>query len=103
MNMHAEMQKVNRRMESVTMDLREWRMAAGLTQGQLAKKAGFSRSTISHVETGMYLPSPALAASVCRALSRELGCRVNTWDIFPGVFRRPPVPLGNRRRFFDDD
>ena len=73
------------------MDLRDWRMAAGLTQKELARTARVSRSSISHIENGLYPPSPAFAASICRALTRELGCRVNTWDLFPEVFRRPPL------------
>ena len=36
---------------------RRWREDSGLTQMQLAQKAGISQSIISHIECGCYLPS----------------------------------------------
>jgi len=68
------------------MTLREVRMAAGMTQGELARLACISRSAVSHVEGGRYAPSARFAGRVCRALSARLGWRIATWELFPGRF-----------------
>jgi DNA-binding XRE family transcriptional regulator len=75
---HREARKV--------MTLREVRMAAGLTQGELARLGCISRSAVSHVEGGRYAPSARFAGRVCRALSARLGQRIATWELFPGRF-----------------
>lgn len=74
--------------------LREWRRAAGLTQLQLARLACVSRATVSHVETGRAVPSVKSATKLCRALGYWLGCKIHTWELFPGVFH----DLGARTR-----
>ncbi|MFC7377001.1 helix-turn-helix transcriptional regulator [Brevundimonas sp. GCM10030266] len=48
--------------------LKEVRQAAGLTQAELAEKAGVSRKTINTVENGVFTPSTILALSLARAL-----------------------------------
>ncbi|WP_420479464.1 helix-turn-helix transcriptional regulator [Brevundimonas sp. FT23028] len=48
--------------------LKEARQAAGLTQAELAEKAGVSRKTINTVENGVFIPSTILALSLARAL-----------------------------------
>lgn len=68
------------------MGLRDWRVSAGLTQAELARKARVCRSSVSHIEAERYAPSAGFAGKVCRALSQELGFPVRTWDIFPAVF-----------------
>lgn len=61
-----------------THNLRETRIAAGLTQEQLASKVYVVRQTISNIENGRMMPSLELAKAICD----ELNC---TWDIFfPG-------------------
>jgi putative transcriptional regulator len=52
--------------------LRTARLAAGLSQDELAAAVATTRQTISAVESGRSNPSPALA----RALARELGVTV---------------------------
>lgn len=47
-----------------------------LSQGELARRAGVSRQTISSIETGQYCPSTILALRI----SRVLGARVE--DLF---------------------
>jgi transcriptional regulator with XRE-family HTH domain len=69
------------------MGLREWRVSSGLTQRELANLAVISRSGVSNVEQGLYPPSAGFAGKVCRALSKALGQRVNTWDIWPDEFQ----------------
>lgn len=48
--------------------LKEVRTAAGLTQAELADRAGVSRKTINTVENGVFIPSTVLALSLARAL-----------------------------------
>lgn len=48
--------------------LKDARAAAGLTQAELAERAGVSRKTINTVENGVFIPSTILALSLARAL-----------------------------------
>lgn len=59
--------------------LKERRTDAGLTQAELAERAGVSRKTINTVENGVFVPSTLLAL----VLARELGCTVE--DLFSAV------------------
>ena len=49
--------------------LKEARTAAGLTQAELADRAGVSRKTINTVENGVFIPSTLLALKLAAALS----------------------------------
>lgn len=49
--------------------LKEVRTAAGLTQAELAERAGVSRKTINTVENGVFTPSTLLALELARALN----------------------------------
>ena len=57
-------------------NLKEVRTAAGLTQAELAERAGVSRKTVNTVENGVFVPSTTLALE----LARTLGVRVE--DLF---------------------
>ncbi|WP_298163644.1 helix-turn-helix domain-containing protein [Brevundimonas sp.] len=48
--------------------LKEVRTAAGLTQAELAERAGVSRKTVNTVENGVFIPSTLLALELARAL-----------------------------------
>lgn len=48
--------------------IREYREALGMTQEELAKKAGISRPFLSTVETGTAIPTVAKAADIAAAL-----------------------------------
>ena len=48
--------------------LKEYRLAAKLTQTQLAQMVGSSKNTISSIETGQFCPTAYLAALLCIAL-----------------------------------
>lgn len=48
--------------------IREYREALGMTQEELAKKAGISRPFLSTVETGAAIPTVAKAADIAAAL-----------------------------------
>lgn len=48
--------------------LKAIRTAAGLTQAELAERAGVSRKTINTVENGVFTPSTLLALQLARAL-----------------------------------
>ena len=71
------------------MRLKQLRRSAGMTQRDLARRAGLSRSAVSHVESGRYAPSVRFAGKVCRALAAELGAPVHTWQLFPECFAAP--------------
>ena len=49
--------------------LKEARSEAGLTQAELAVRAGVSRKTINTVENGVFVPSTVLALALARALN----------------------------------
>ena len=48
--------------------VRAWRRHAGLTQAELARRAGVHRNSINRVERGLASPRAALLAAVARAL-----------------------------------
>jgi putative transcriptional regulator len=50
----------------MTNDVKERRVARGLSQGELAAALGVSRQTINSIEKGRYVPSLALALSLAR-------------------------------------
>ena len=80
-----------------TTTLRDWRRGLGLSQAQLARLACISRSSISHVETGRFKPTPRLAGRLCRALGARLGRELTRWELFPRIFRPLPGPGAGRR------
>jgi len=47
-------------------DVRERRLAVGLSQAELAKVVSVSRQTINSIETGKYVPSLPLALALAR-------------------------------------
>lgn len=51
--------------------VRDYRTRAGLTQNDLARRAGISRASVNAMENGTAIPSGALVDKVLRAL--ELG------------------------------
>jgi putative transcriptional regulator len=51
---------------SVRNDVRERRLAKGLSQQQLGTDLGVSRQTVNAIETGRYLPSLPLALAIAR-------------------------------------
>ncbi len=56
--------------------LRSLRLAAGLTQAELAERAGLHRSHVLKLEAGTVQPSLAKAA----ALAKALGKRLRVWE-----------------------
>jgi putative molybdopterin biosynthesis protein len=62
--------------ERLDLRLRELRLAAGLTQGQLAERVGVSRQTVNSIEGGRFVPGTDVALRMAAALD----CRVE--DIF---------------------
>lgn len=59
-------------MSSLDSRLRQLRMARGLTQSDLARRAGISRQALSAIEAGSYLPSVAVALGIARALGESV-------------------------------
>ena len=52
-------------------NLKEARLAANLSQAQLAEMVGDSRNTISSIETGQFNPTAKLALIICIALDKK--------------------------------
>lgn len=52
--------------------VRELRLAAGLSQRELAEKLEVSRQTINSIETGRYDPSLSLAIAIARHFHRTV-------------------------------
>lgn len=52
-------------------NLKEARLAANLSQAQLAEMVGVSRNTISTIETGQFNPTAKLALIICIALDKK--------------------------------
>ena len=51
--------------------LKEVRIAAHLSQNELADMVGVSRNTISSIETGQFNPTAKLALVLCIALDKK--------------------------------
>jgi len=63
--------------------VREARKRAGLTQAELARRAGVPQSTVGRIESGSRVPSTALAERLIRAAGYEL--RVGLGEPDPGT------------------
>lgn len=66
-------------------ELKNLRTARGLSQGELASKAGITRQAVSSIESNLYLPTTAVALRLAAALA----CRVE--DLFS--LARPIEPI----------
>jgi putative transcriptional regulator len=53
-------------------DVRELRLAAGISQRELAEALGVSRQTVNSIETGRYDPSLPLAIAIARHFRRTV-------------------------------
>jgi putative transcriptional regulator len=58
--------------ETLGVRLKELRVAAGLTQAELAERVGVSRKTINTVENGVFIPSTLLALKLAAALRKRV-------------------------------
>jgi transcriptional regulator with XRE-family HTH domain len=56
------------KIDAVGQAVRRWRRRRGLTQEQLAARAGLSRPFVARVETGRQLPALPTLAKIARAL-----------------------------------
>ena len=63
----------------MTTHLNEWRRWAGLSQRELAEKAGVAATTVNEVETGKRQPRPATLRKLAAA-----------FDVDPRALSRPP-------------
>ena len=52
-------------------NLKEARLAANLSQAQLAEMVGVSRNTISSIDTGQFYPPAKFALIICTALDKK--------------------------------
>jgi transcriptional regulator with XRE-family HTH domain len=75
--------------------IREARRRAGLTQAELATRAGVPQSTIGRIESGARVPSTALAERLVRAAGYELRVGLGELDaetdsLFERTLERTP-------------
>jgi putative transcriptional regulator len=56
----------------MTNDVRDLRVAEGLSQRELAEALGVSRQTVNSIETGRYDPSLHLAIAIARHFRRTV-------------------------------
>jgi transcriptional regulator with XRE-family HTH domain len=75
--------------------IREARRRAGLTQAELARRAGVPQSTVGRIESGARVPSTALAERLIRAAGFELRVGLgepdpDTDSLFDRTLRRTP-------------
>lgn len=56
----------------LVVDLKAVRQVAGLTQGELAERAGVSRKTVNTIENGVFTPSVTVALLLAEALDVPL-------------------------------
>ena len=75
--------------------LREARRRAGLTQAELAKRAGVPQSTVGRIESGVRVPSTELLERLIRAAGFEIRVALGepdpgTESLFERTLRRTP-------------
>ena len=70
--------------------LREARLAHGLSQHELAERAGVTRQAVNGIEMHRYMPNAAVALRLAQALD----CRVEDLFHLPAVSREHPVLIG---------
>jgi len=56
----------------LSVTLKAVRQEAGITQGELAERAGVSRKTVNTIENGVFTPSVTVALLLARALDVPL-------------------------------
>ena len=76
--------------------VREARRRAGLTQAELAEKAGVPKSTVGRIESGARTPSVELVERLVRAAGLELTVSLSESDpgtdsMFERTLRRSPA------------
>ena len=76
--------------------IREARRRAGLTQAELARRAGVPRSTVARIESGARVPSTAMVERLVRAADLEVTVALAESDpgtdaMFERTLRRTPA------------
>jgi putative molybdopterin biosynthesis protein len=74
--------------------VRELRQAAGLSQAELAERAGITRQGVSAIESGQYLPNTVVALR----LSAALGCAVEDLFSLGDISRKLRARMGGRNQ-----
>ncbi|MEN8184341.1 MAG: helix-turn-helix transcriptional regulator [Myxococcota bacterium] len=76
--------------------VREARRRAGLTQAQLAERAGVPKSTVGRIESGARVPSTEMVERLVRAAGLEVSVSLSEADpgtdsMFERTLRRSPA------------
>ena len=81
--------------------IREGRKRAGLTQVELARRAGVPQSTVGRIETGTRIPSTAMAERLIRAAGFELRVGLGAPDPFTDSLFEQTLRRTTRERLAD--
>ena len=81
---------------AITQLVREARRRAGLSQTELARRAGVAQSTVGRIENGLRVPSTDLAERLVRAAGFEIRVALGEPDpqtdaLFERALRRTPA------------
>jgi hypothetical protein len=81
---------------SISRVVREARRRAGLSQGQLAERAGVAKSTVGRIESGARVPSTEMVERLVRAAGLEVSVSLSEPDpgtdtMFERTLRRSPA------------
>lgn len=89
---------MGRRLGSQKIDsrVRQARMAAGLSQQELAERTGLTRQAVNAIESGRYVPNTVVALHLARALGTRVERLFNV-EQAPGDVPLPRLPEGLRR------
>jgi transcriptional regulator with XRE-family HTH domain len=87
--------------------LRRYRQSAGISQRELARRAGYSADYVSMLERGVRLPGPGTLAPLLEALElsepERLDLQRATWSARPSSPTFDPPPLGSRLELVERD
>jgi putative molybdopterin biosynthesis protein len=75
--------------EAVSSRLREMRVAAGLSQQELAEEVGLTRQAVLSIESGRYVPNTAVSLK----MAHRLNCRVEDLFALPEADERAQVTV----------
>ncbi len=85
-----------RRRMAISPLVREARRRAGLTQAELARRAGVPKSTVGRIESGARIPSAEMVERLVRAAGLEVAVSISEPDpgtdaMFERTLRRSPA------------
>lgn len=83
--------------------IKSWRQARGLSQLELAEKAGFARSTLSKIENGLLSPTFEILLKLAQGFSVSISELLHPQDEKPAMAGRLVVTRGTEHAPLDYD